>query len=59
MGAIGYLYRKTFVNRVKIAMHKPVTYVYLLLVLFYFTAVPASLRMIVEDFGGDSPQGMV
>lgn len=59
MGAIGYLYQKTFVNRVKIAMHKPVTYVYLLLVLFYFTAVPASLRMIVEDFGGDSPQGMV
>lgn len=41
------------------ALRKPVTYVYGALVLLYFTAVPASLRVLVNDLGGDSPQGLV
>lgn len=59
MGAIGYLYRRTLLNRVKKALRKPMTYLYLVLVLFYFTAVPVTLRTMVEAAGGDSPRGMV
>lgn len=58
MGAIGYLYRKTMVNRIKIAFRKPITYFYILLLLFYFFALPFSLRMFAARMGGDSPEGM-
>ena len=59
MGAIGYLYCRTFINRFKKAMRRPVTYVYLVILLFYFTVLPMSLRMAVEEMGADSPEGMV
>lgn len=59
MGAVGYLYRRILRNRVKTALRKPVTYFYLLLILFYMTAVPMSLRMTVEMLGADSAQGLV
>lgn len=57
MGAIGYLYRRILRNRVRIALRKPVTYVYLFILLFYFFALPASLRLMVEQAGIDSPRG--
>ncbi|MCM1057095.1 MAG: putative ABC exporter domain-containing protein [Firmicutes bacterium] len=59
MGAVGYLYRRTLANRVKKALHKPVTYFYIVFILFYMTAVPASLRMMAEQFSMASPDGMV
>lgn len=59
MGAIGYLYRRTLANRVKKALHKPVTYVYIILIIFYLSAVPFSLRLIAEEWGINSPDGMV
>ncbi len=59
MGAIGYLYRRIFCNRVKTALRRPITYVYILLVLFYFTALPMSLRMVVEEMEADTPEGMI
>lgn len=59
MGAVGYLYRRTLANRVKKALHKPVTYVYIVLILFYLSVVPFSLRMIAEEWRIDSPDGMV
>jgi len=46
------------VNRVRKALRRPVTYVYLALFLLYFIAVPYSLKMLVEELGGDSPEGM-
>ena len=58
MGAVGYLYGRILKNRIKTALHKPVTYVYLVFILFYFTVVPLSRVMLVEEFGGDSPEGM-
>ncbi len=58
MGAVGYLYGKILKNRVKKALHKPVTYVYLVFILFYVITVPLSLTMLVQEFGGDSPEGM-
>ncbi len=58
MGAIGYLYRRTLINRAKTALRKPVTYLYLALLLFYFLAVPSSLRILLEDTGADSTWSM-
>lgn len=58
MGAVGYLYRRTLVNRVKIALHKPVTYVYIVIILFYLCIMPFSLRVMAEEFGINSPDGM-
>lgn len=57
MSAIWYLYRKILVNRVRIAVRKPVTYVYVALLLFYFFVLPTSLKLMVEQFGIDSPRG--
>ena len=59
MGAVGYLYRKTMVNRIKIALRKPVTYFYVALFLFYVLFLPFSLRVFAAQLGGDSPEGMV
>jgi len=41
MDTFWFLYRKLLINRVKIAVRKPVTYVYLALLLFYFFVLPA------------------
>ncbi len=57
MDTFWFLYRKLLINRVKIAVRKPVTYVYLALLLFYFFVLPASLRLMVEQFGIGSPEG--
>ncbi len=59
MGAIGYLYRRLWANWVKKALHKPVTYVYIVFILFYLSVVPFSLSTIAEQFGINSPEGMV
>ncbi|MCI9336532.1 MAG: hypothetical protein HFH93_03145 [Lachnospiraceae bacterium] len=58
MSAIGYLYKRILINRVKIALRKPGTYFVLAFLLFYFIAVPASLKTLVQGTGIDSPQGM-
>lgn len=58
MGALFYLYRKNLKNRAKKALRKPVTYLYLALILFYLFALPASFRLIVEQFALDTPEGM-
>lgn len=43
--AFFYLYRKSFKNRVKKALHKPVTYIYIVLVVLYFIAIFASFNV--------------
>lgn len=58
MGAIGYLYRKTLLNRVRMALRKPVTYFYAALILFYMICLPFSLRTLTENGGIDSPGSM-
>lgn len=58
MGAVGYLYRRTLANRVKKALHKPVTYVYIVIILFYLCIMPFSLRVMAEEFNINSPDGM-
>ncbi len=58
MGAIGYLYKRTLINRTKMALKKPVTYLYLALLLFYFLALPASLKVVMQGTGLDSARDM-
>ena len=57
MDAIWYLYRKILINRVRMAVRKPVTYVYAALLLFYFFVLPTSLKLLVDQAGIDSPRG--
>ena len=58
MGAIGYLYRRTMVNRIKMALRKPVTWFFVVIILFYMTILPFSLKFIAAEAGFDSPEGM-
>lgn len=58
MKAVFYLYGKNLKNRLRIAFRKPVTYIFLIVILFYLFIVPASLKMVVEQFSIDTPGGM-
>ncbi len=58
MGTVGYLYRRIFKNRVRMALRKPVTYVYVVIILFYICVLPFSLRMAAQTYSVDSPSGM-
>lgn len=59
MGAVGYLYRRILANRIRKALHRPVTYVYIAVILFYLSVVPFSLSTIAEEFHMNTPEGMV
>lgn len=58
MGAIGYLYRRLWANWLKRALHKPITYVYMVFIAFYLSVVPISLSTVAEQFKINSPEGM-
>ena len=58
MGAIFYLYRRIFVNRIKVALKKPITYLYVFFVLLYAVMVPFSLQVMLQEYGMDSPSWM-
>lgn len=58
MRAVCYLYARTMVNRVRKSLRRPVTYLYLAIFLFYITALPFSLKMILTQANLDSPEGM-
>lgn len=47
--AIFYLYRKSFKNRVKKALRKPVTYIYIVLAVLYFIMIFFSFNMSFDD----------
>lgn len=48
ISAVFYLYRKTFRNRLKKALKKPVSYIYFLFILFYLYAVFHSLPIFFQ-----------
>ena len=58
MGTVWYLYRRIICNRAKKALHRPITYFYVILIIFYIIFVPLSLRNLADDFGITSPEGM-
>ena len=58
MEALWFLYYRTFVNKLKKALRKPVTYVYIAFVLFYLLMVPFSLKALAVQAGAANPGGM-
>ncbi len=58
MGAFFYLYKQSFINRVKVAVKKPVTYVWAAFILLYCLMVPFSVKVLVEEFDIVSPDYM-
>ncbi len=59
MGTIWYLYRKSFKNKFKKAVKKPITYFYLVLVLFYVFVMPFSIKVLLEEFQWQSADKLV
>lgn len=49
-----YLYRKTFINRLKKALKKPITYIYIVLAVIYIGAVFGSFGTMFKSIGTDS-----
>ena len=59
MEAIAYLYKKSFVNRVKKALHKPITVIYSLLMVAYFVWMYFVFRGMFTDINMNTPEGLV
>lgn len=59
MKALIYLYRTSFINRVKKALHKPVTYIYLVLGILYVVMMAFSFSTAFETWNLASPEGLV
>lgn len=59
MDAIWYLYKKSFKNRVKKALRKPITYLALVFVLIYMIAVPFSFNILLEELDFKSADKLV
>lgn len=58
MNALIYLYKRTFLNKMKKALHKPVTYVYVAIIVLYVFLLPTSFRIMFESWKMDSPEGL-
>lgn len=58
MEAIQFLYKHILKNRVKMAVRKPITYLYIALFLLYAFMLPYAFTTIFERFSMDSPAGM-
>ncbi len=59
MGGLRYLYLTSMKNRIKRALHKPVTYVYLLIGIFYIGFLASALGPMLTQWGMDTPKGLV
>ncbi len=53
MDAILFLYRKSFINRMKKALKKPVTYIYFAFIIMYFVMIFWSFGPMIEDLSTD------
>lgn len=58
MGAIGYLYGRTLKNKIKKALRKPITYIYIIIFLFYLLFLPYSIRLWAEKLDINTPEGL-
>lgn len=58
MGCFGYLFCHTLKNRVKIAMRRPATYIFGILILGYLFLMLSGIGAIFQDMGADSPEGL-
>lgn len=58
MDSLLYLYKTSFKNRVKKALHKPVTYVYIIGIIAYLIMMGISFGTMFKDVYVDSPVGL-
>lgn len=59
MEALLFLWKRTFVNRLKKAFRKPVTYLYLFLLVLYGIMIPIGLNEMLSQFHLNTAEGMV
>lgn len=59
MKSLIYLYKRSFINRVKKALHKPITYLYVIGVLAYVVFIIFGFGQMFSGMGIDNPQGFV
>lgn len=59
MNALIYLWKRTFANKIKKAVRKPVTYLYLLMLALYGIFLPLTFRVLLSRYGLDTAEGMV
>ena len=59
MGGLRYLYLTSMKNRIKQALHKPVTYIYLVIGIFYFIWLGSAFGPLLKQWGLDTPKGLV
>lgn len=56
MGSFLYLYRRIIVNRIKKALKKPVTYIFLVFIIGYLVMIAGSFGILIEEFHIDKPE---
>lgn len=59
MDALLFLWKRTFANRLKRAFRKPVTYLYLFLLVLYGVILPLALNDMLSQFHLNTAEGMV
>lgn len=58
MSSFIYLYRRILVNRIKKALKKPVTYIFLAFILFYVVMIAGSFGTLIEEFRINNPESL-
>ncbi len=58
MSAVWYLYKKSLKNWAKKAVKKPMTYLYLVLILIYGLMLPFSLNLLLSEYQMNTPKMM-
>ncbi|MCI8280719.1 MAG: hypothetical protein HFI76_03215 [Lachnospiraceae bacterium] len=58
MSSFLYLYRKIIRNRIKKALRKPVTYIFIAFVAFYVVLIAGSFGSLIEEFRVGNPQSL-
>lgn len=58
MSSLGYITKRTFCNKLKRALKKPVTYIVAIFIIFYAVMVIFGISNLAKDFHFDSEQGV-
>lgn len=59
MDSLIYLRKKSFKNKFQKAIKRPITYVFLLFIVFYAVFLPVGLYKVLVQYDLDTPQGML
>ena len=59
MNAIWYLYKRTIINKTKKAIHKPISFILILVFIAYLIVIPFVFGELVKEFALNSPEGLL